>query len=88
METIIRQMSSRDLEDRQQEWQDANVAKALGLTVEEVQALVYEIDEDASEDGQVYGLLISFKEGSDKGILERICGLDDSNTVRIAPWEV
>lgn len=74
-------MSNRQLEEKQQEQSDRELAKQLGIEYNELSELDYEIHENQSKDGLVYGTYIEFKENSNKDILKKISGLSKNNTL-------
>lgn len=69
-----------------QEKRYVRMADALGISWEELLELDYEIDANVSKDGLVYGYILQFSEETDPVILEKINGLDENRTVRLAPW--
>lgn len=68
-----------------EEERDRKLADLLGLTYSELSQADWEIDENSSEDGLVYNLLIRFDEATPVEILNKIKGLDDTNTVWLDP---
>ncbi|WP_293887848.1 MULTISPECIES: hypothetical protein [unclassified Sphingobacterium] len=71
-------MSSRQLEELQEEKRDRAIAEELGITYEELGETNFEIDPDNSEDGVVYGYYIVFKDGSSQEVLDKIDGLENN----------
>lgn len=76
-------MSSRQLEEMQEEQAYRNIAEELGITYEELCQLDFEIDTNESNDGLVYEHIITFSDSSPQEILDKINGLRNGNTVRI-----
>ena len=72
-------MSSRELEDRQEREQLEWVASQLGITPEELAEQDWSIDEDVSDDGDIYGYNVTFGEGSNPEVLARIDRLQDEH---------
>ena len=79
-------MSSRQLEDLYEEQSDKHIAQLLGITVDEYHQLDHDgIQEDASDDGLIYGYYIEFRDTSPKNILAKIQGLESNNTFYFDP---
>ena len=73
-------MSSRELDDKQQEWADTKMAESLGISYDELIELGY--------DTEIYDTytLVRFSDDSNKEILDKISGLV-GNEVRLDPWD-
>lgn len=67
-------MSSRQLEEQQDQARDAWVANALGMTVEELSELEWDVHEIDGSDGTVYGYRVEFGADTDPTIIARIGG--------------
>lgn len=80
-------MSNMQLEERQEELFEAALAEALGISVEDLGLLEYDLQEHSSEEGLHYGYNVYFLEGSDPDVLSRISGLGDQDWVRIGPLD-
>lgn len=78
-------MSSRQMEDRQEQQYAQKVASVLGISIDDLNVLVWEIDENTTEDGGFTGYNITFAEGSDPEILAQIAGLVDGRWIRVGP---
>jgi len=78
-------MSSRQLEERQEERLEAALAEALGISVEDLSLLEYNLRDHSSEDGLHYGYNVYFLEGSDAEVLAHVSGLGEQDWVRIGP---
>ena len=76
-------MSSRQLEEMQEEQAERAIAEELGITYEELCQLDYEMDTNESSDGLVYEHIITFSDDSPEEILGKISGLESGNTVRV-----
>jgi hypothetical protein len=75
-------MSSRQLEDMYEEQSDKRIADILGISFEDYQSLNHNgIQDVESNDGLVYRQYIQFSDDSPKEILDKIDGLDSTNTV-------
>lgn len=79
-------MSSRQLEEIEEEELTLKVAGELGITSDELEELNWYIDSWESNDGQICSILIRFRDGSPKHILNKIEAMDDNNTVYLDPW--
>lgn len=60
---------------------DRSLAEKFDVSYDELLELDYEICTEASDDGDIYGHFLKFKENAPKGILEKIRGLEDENRV-------
>jgi len=76
-------MSNQQLEEKDQEDADRKLAKTLGISYAELTELVYDIHENESEDGLVYGQYVEFNKDVSPEILKKIKGLDQNYTVYI-----
>ena len=76
-------MSSRQLEEKAERDQALAVAKALGVTIQELNDLEWSIEPCESDDGVPYGNNITFGEGSDPAILKKIPGAIEQGWVRV-----
>lgn len=76
-------MSNQQLEEKNQEDADRKLAKILGISYEEITELDYEIHENESEDGLVYGQYVEFNKDVSPEILKKIKGIDQNFTVYI-----
>lgn len=75
-------MSSRQLEEIQEERANREIANEIGITYEELCQLDWDIDKNESNDGLIYEYIITFSEDSPKEILDKIHGLENGNSVR------
>lgn len=78
-------MSSRQMEELQDQRYAAAVAEALGISVDDLNETEWEAVPHESDDGVLYGYNVEFSEGSDPDVLARIPGLVDGSWVRIGP---
>ena len=76
-------MSSRQLEEMQQEQAERAIAEELGITYEELSQLSYDIDTSESNEGLIYEHIITFSDDSPQEILDKISGLENGNAVRV-----
>lgn len=76
-------MSSAQLEERQEREFIAWVASEVGLSVEELTELDFDVDEITGNDGAVYGHTVTFGDESDPTILAKISGLQPGRWVQI-----
>lgn len=76
-------MSNQQLEEKNQEDADRKLAKILGISYEEITELDYEIHENESEDGLVYGQYVEFNKDVAPEILKKIKGIDQNFIVNI-----
>lgn len=70
-------MSSRQLEDAQEEKRDREIADQLGITYDELGETSFDIEEKEGNDGAIYGHYIRFNENSSKEVLDKIVGLEN-----------
>lgn len=70
--------------DVQLQKRDELIAFTLGITADELEQTEWSLDEMTTKDGAA-ALLVKFREGSPRHILEKIKGLDQNNTVRVDP---
>ncbi|MCX5578976.1 hypothetical protein [Kaistia terrae] len=61
---------------------DALLASALGLEQDELDELDYRLDSNESDDGLVYGYIVTVADGNDPELLSKIKGLE-GDTVRL-----
>ncbi len=73
--------------EQQQQREDENLAKSLGLTYDELVETDWHIETFESRDGMVYEHVVYFSPDSPKEILDKIIGLDSDNQVRISPFD-
>ena len=78
-------MSSRQLEELEEERLTKKLAKSIGIPHEEFVELDWYLDTDESKDGLVYSQLLRFRDNSPEHILNKIKGLDDTNTLYLDP---
>lgn len=81
-------MSSRELEEQMELKADEQLASALGLSIEELDELDYEIHTNESNDGLVYEYVVHISESSPSEILSKIEGLSSQNYVHLQPYEL
>jgi hypothetical protein len=78
-------MSNDLLEERQEREQAEAIAKALGISIDDLDKLDWTIEAHASDEGTLYGYNIYFGETSDRDVLAQIKGLNHGRWVRIGP---
>lgn len=61
-------MSSRQLEEHQELKRDEAVARALGISTEELLERGYSLAENVGSDGSVYSVIVTFDDGSSEHI--------------------
>ena len=66
---------------------DEKLAKLLGITYEELMQTERRIEPDESEEGMLYGYVVSFNSESPKHILHKIKDIDVNNQVWLSPHE-
>jgi hypothetical protein len=78
-------MGSMKEEFMQQQKHKRNIviAQQLGITVEELYETEFEIVDDPTKDGIILSHTIKFSKDSPKEILQKIFGLDETNSVSI-----
>ncbi|HHX8536177.1 TPA: hypothetical protein ACVO0U_003061 [Vibrio alginolyticus] len=80
-------MSNRQLDDAQEEAADRKLASILGISYEELSLLTWDTDNNESNDGLVYEIIVRFSDDSPRDILDKIGGLEDGYCVRVDPSE-
>jgi hypothetical protein len=78
-----KRVSSALLEERQERERNEAVARALGISVDDLDKLDWTLDADASDDGVLYAYTVNFGESSDPEVLSRIKGLQHGRWARI-----
>ncbi|MCB5226906.1 hypothetical protein JAO78_008765 [Alishewanella sp. 16-MA] len=68
-------------EDRQE-----NLADALGISWDELSQLDYTLTENISNEGLLYGYVITFSSNCNAEILSRIAGISKTRTISLSPW--
>ena len=81
-------MSNRQLEEKLEVESDKRIASALGISIDDLYKLDFEISSNESDDGLVYEYIIHFQDSSPKEILEKIEGLSSRNCVYLEPFEL
>lgn len=74
--------------EMQQERDDHELAKKLGITYDELLELDHEIDTEESEDGLIYNYIIKFRDDAPREILDKIHGIDEHDYVWLPSWEL
>lgn len=75
--------------DMQERAQDYKLAEILGITVEELDELSYEIETDSSKDGLIYNYRVEFDiDNSNPDIIKKIKNLSDRCRVNLQPYEL
>lgn len=59
------------------------LANELGIELHELDELLWEVHENASSDGLIYGYVIQFSEQSSPEILSKIASLDNNLSIRV-----
>ncbi len=81
-------MSSRQLEEIQEEAANNQLANKLGISYDELSELQWSTDTNESNDGLIYEYVITFDESSPIEILEKINGIDlEGRYVYLSPWD-
>lgn len=78
-------MSSRELDDQNEVAHNIRVAEALGISVDDFDQLEVRIEDNASDDGLLYGHFVYFEEGSDPEILKKHGWEIDGAGISIGP---
>jgi hypothetical protein len=81
-------MSNRELEEKQQELADKNLALQLGISYDDLCQLDWNIDTNESNDGLVYEYIIRFNDNSPKEILNKISDLEEDLSIRLPPSDL
>ena len=61
------------------------LAEALGITPDELEELMYELDFEESEDGLPYSVIVTFDAGNPPEIMEKIEALESGKYVYLQP---
>ncbi|MBA1236243.1 hypothetical protein G7Z98_17005 [Pseudomonas stutzeri] len=69
-----------------EEGRQETLANALGLSWDEVGQLDYEITQRISNEGLLYGYVVTFSGDSNPDVLAKIPGIDKYRSLTIAPW--
>jgi len=64
------------------------LADLLGITDDELEQISYEIDDDKSDDGLVYGHIVRFDGDNNPAIMSKIVGLNSGSYVSLSPWDL
>lgn len=81
-------MSNRQFEEQQELQGNQLLATAIGLSIDELDQLDYEISPNESNDGLIYEYVVSFDESCSKTILDKIDGLTSGKYVYLQPYEL
>jgi hypothetical protein len=65
-------MSSRQLEEMRELRRDEMLAKAIGITLHELNEHEWDIDENVMSDDTVAGYIVTFAEGTDPEFLKQV----------------
>ncbi len=76
-------MSNRQMEEMAEACRDAILARELGITVDELLQLDFEVTEEGSDDGVPYYILVQFGNEAPQEILDKIEGLEGGRSVRL-----
>jgi len=63
----------------------SRLAEELGITNDDLELLEWETQENSSNDGLIYGFLLTFEENCPPEILEKIEGLSDDLIICVSP---
>lgn len=73
--------------EMQEEWENQRLAYILGISSDELDLLQWEIYEDRSNDGMLYGYRVEFDDDCPDDILNKIQELEDGCRVNLPSWE-
>ncbi|MYL97216.1 hypothetical protein GR702_05450 [Novosphingobium sp. FGD1] len=76
-------MSSPGFEERQEREFRAWIASEVGLSLDELESLDFDLDAQVGNDGVTYGHVVTFGDGADPELLAKISGLQDGRWVAI-----
>jgi len=79
-------MSSRQLEEVEENKLVFRLATKLGITVKEMNELEYDFDTLETNSGHITAQLLKFNDNSPHHILRKIKDLEENNTVYLDPW--
>jgi hypothetical protein len=75
----------RELQEKRAREVTDNLARALGVSAEELDRVEYRIDPQRADDGTLQGFIIYFWDGATPEFLAKIDGLVNGRWVRIGP---
>lgn len=81
-------MSSRQLEEQMEFGGSEKMASILGLSIDDLHQLDYQISQNESNDGLIYEYVVRFDDSSPQSILDKIDGLCSGNYVYLQPYEL
>lgn len=73
--------------EEQEQQEDKRLAKKLGITYDELLLLDHTIEPTQSDDGLIFGYIISFDHDAPKDILDKIKGLGNNNEVWLSTYD-
>lgn len=78
-------MNDRQLQEQREREITGALARAVGLSAQDLDQVDYTVDPQRGSDGTLRGYIIYFGDGADPEILGRIHGLVNGRWVRIGP---
>jgi hypothetical protein len=78
-------MSNRQMEECQEQEFAQKVASALGISLDDLNEVDWDIDENTTNDGAMTGYNVTFSEHSNLEVLGKIVGLNGGRWIRIGP---
>lgn len=67
---------------------NCRLANLLGVTEDELEQIVYEIEGNYSNDGLLYGYIVRFDDNNDPSIMAKINSLTSGSYVRLSQWDL
>ena len=85
---ILMGSTKRDWFDQIEAQKNFRLAKTLGITEEELEQIVYNIESNYSKDGLLYGYVVHFDRDNDPSIMEKIDSLTSEFYVSLSQWDL
>jgi len=67
---------------------NSRLANLLGITEDELDQVIYEVNGDYSKDGLLYGYTVQFDDDNDSSIMAKINGLTSDSYVSLSQWDL
>lgn len=74
--------------DRIETQKSSRLANCLGISEDELEQIAYEIDDECSDDGLLYGYIVRFGDDNDPSIMAKIEGLTSGSYVSLSQWDL
>lgn len=74
--------------DRIEAQKNYRLASVLGITEDELDQISYNIEDNYSNDGLLYGYIVKFDDNNDPSIMAKIVGLTSGSSVSLSQWDL